>query len=95
MRERGETGEHATKVTYVWRKRVVAWGQYGKKLGLDGHGSGLSLLEKKNLDEGNPGSSKADPLARAPLPDGVSVPQGFPNDVVARPSAPCSTVEQS
>ena len=27
------TGEHATKVTDVWRKRVVAWrGQYGEKL---------------------------------------------------------------
>ena len=33
MRERGETGEHATKVTDVRRKRVVAWwGQYGEKL---------------------------------------------------------------
>ena len=33
MKERGETGEHTTKLTDVWRKRVVAWwGQYGEKL---------------------------------------------------------------
>ena len=46
-----------------------------------------SLLEKQNLVEGNPGSSEADPLARAPLSDGPPVPRGFPNDAVTRPSA--------
>ena len=56
MRERGETGEYATKVTYVWRKTVVAWwGQYGKKL--DGTNSGrvsmdtgrVSLCSRKQI----------------------------------------------
>ena len=46
MRERGETGEHATKVTDVWRKRVVAsWGQYGEKF--DGTNSDLTSVREK------------------------------------------------
>ena len=48
----------------------------------------VSAREKKILVEGNPGSSKVDPLARAPLSDGPSVPRGFPNDAVTRPSSP-------
>ena len=61
--------------------------------GLDGQGPGLCPREK-NLVEGNPGSSEADPLARAPLPDGLSVPRGFPNDAVTRPSAPPGAQQQ-
>ena len=46
MRERGETGEHATKGTDVLRKRVVAWwGQYGEKL--DGTNSDLTSAREK------------------------------------------------
>ena len=51
MRERGETRGHATEVTDVLRKRVVAWwGQYGEKL--DETNSDLaSAREKKKRKE--------------------------------------------
>ena len=62
MRERGETGEHATKGTDVWRKRMVAWwGQYGEKLA-ETNSDLTSAREKRKIkcSQKNPGSSEAD-----------------------------------
>ena len=74
MRERGKTGEHATKVTDVWRKRVVAWwGQYEwleacrNELGLD-----LCSREKeKKMLQQNLGSSEADSPGDSFLPQRI------------------------